>query len=97
MKNIITQFCIIRGDNSGVFYGKVISVKNKLVEMEQVRKIRYWECAKTIVVIAVNGIKLSSQVTIIVDNMIINDSNTIIPCSETTISIFNQIPVWTQN
>ena len=95
MEKIIGKNCIVRGNRSGVFFGKVVSVDKECVEMENARCIYYWHGALSVLEIAKNGININnSKLTVTVNNIVLLDVIEIVPCTEKTIIQLNGIEEW---
>ena len=75
MTNFINQKCIVRGDRSGVFFGVVKSISGQTVEMENVRRIWYWDGANSISQLSTDGTKKpkNCKFTVSVANMVLTD------------------------
>lgn len=94
MEKIIGKNCIVRGNRSGVFFGKVVSVDKECVEMENARCIYYWQGALSVLEIAKNGVDSDSKLTTTVDSIVLLDVIEIVPCTEKTIIQLNGIEEW---
>lgn len=57
MKIDTNKYYIVRGDRSGVFFGRINYQDGKEVQMNDVRCIWYWDGAASIVELAHNGVK----------------------------------------
>ena len=75
------SYSIIRCDRSGVFFGKVESLKGQTAVIKDARQIWYWEDAASVMQIAKDGVGGGSKVTVCAD-IVVTDAIQIIPCSE---------------
>lgn len=88
--------CIVRGNNSGVFYGTVDKIEGPTVTMSNVRRLYYWEGANTISQIAEEGVKFPDKCkfTMSVKDMVILDGIEISKCRKEAITNLDGVPVW---
>jgi len=93
MKN---EFCLIRANNAGVFFGRVARRDHDEVDLEDVRRIWYWEGACSLSQLAVDGTKKPSgcKFTVTVPKMTVLGVCEIIPCSEKAIESIGSVPEW---
>lgn len=98
IENIIGKKVIVRGENSGVFFGTLAAKEGCEVKLEQCRRIWYWDGANSISQLAVDGVKRPNKCkfTVAVDEIIILDIIEIILCTERAITIIEEVPVWTE-
>ena len=75
-----SAYSIIRCTNSGVFFGKVESLKGQTAKIKEARQIWYWDGAKNVMQIAKDGVNENSQITQSAD-VIVTDAIQIVPCS----------------
>jgi hypothetical protein len=96
MENFINKYCIVRGENSGVFFGIVKNINGQIVKMEQVRKLYYWDGAFCVEGLAEGGVSRpqNCKFTVVVDNLIITDEVQIIPCTQKAIDSLSGVKVW---
>ena len=94
--NFINEKCIVRGDRSGVFFGVVKNINEQTVEMENVRRIWYWEGAASLSQLAVEGTKKpqTCKFTMQVPHVIIFDVVEINQCSEQAITSIDGVKEW---
>lgn len=88
---------IVRGCDSGVFYGTLTSREGSEVTLENCRRIWEWNGAASLSQIAVEGIKDHSEqtkLTMAVDSIQILDAIEVIPCTDYAINDLDSIPVW---
>lgn len=92
----INNYCIVRGDRSGVFFGIVRAIDGQTVEMEKVRKLYYWDGAFAVEGLAERGVSKpkNCKFTVVVDSSIITDAVQILLCTEKSIESLNGVPEW---
>ena len=92
------DFCIIRGDRSGVFFGyvKSISEDGKQVELINSRNIYYWDGAAGISQLAEFGTSLpqNCKFTVPVKRRKLTDVIQIDYITENAAKILNSVPIW---
>lgn len=90
------KYYIIRGDRSGVFFGKIAARNGQEVELRNVRKLWYWDGACAVEQLAVDGIVdgHGNKYTVVVPEMIITDAIQIIPCSDKATKVLSEVKVW---
>lgn len=93
MKN---QYCIVRGDRSGVFFGQVAARNGQEVELRNVRKLWYWNGACAVEQLAVDGVTAPAdcKFTVVVPEMTITDAIQIVACSERAVKALSGVRVW---
>lgn len=95
-KDFIGKYCIVRGDRSGVFAGTVAEMDEKVVRLEDVRRLWYWDGAASISQLAVDGTKApdNCKFTISVPVLILTDCIEIIPASDDARKSIESVRVW---
>lgn len=98
MKIDTNKYYIVRGDRSGVFFGRINYQDGKEVQMNDVRCIwywdgAYWDGAASIVELAQNGVKYPEKCkfTVTVEELTIIDAIEIIPCTEEATAIIKAV------
>lgn len=96
MINLLGKKVIVRGDRSGVFFGTLVAKEGREVELNNCRRLWYWDGAASISQIAVDGVSKPSRCkfTVSVDSILIEDVIEIIPCTEKAISIIEGVDLW---
>lgn len=96
MKIDTNKYYIVRGDRSGVFFGKINYQDDKEVQMTDARCIWYWEGATSIIALAQTGVKYPDKCkfTAAVEEITITDAIEIIPCSEEATAIIKAVKEW---
>ena len=93
MSEMSETYCIVRGRDSGVFFGGGIKRTGTEVTMEWSRMIHYWEGAAALSQVAVDGIK-SGRVCVRVWERIVLDACEIIPCTKAAVANLVAQPEW---
>ena len=94
LEKYIGKMCIVRGKNSGVFYGEIERVTEKMVFFKTARKIWSWSGACAVEQIAEHGVDVTSKLTIKVEGTAINDWCQILICTEKSIKSLNEVREW---
>lgn len=97
MKNqYLNKKVIVRGDRSGVFFGTLKEKDGREVELENCRRIWYWDGAASISQLAAEGTVRpeNCKFTVPVQSIIITDVIEIIPCTNQSIKSIEEVKVW---
>lgn len=96
MKIDTNKYYIVRGDRSGVFFGRINYQDGKEVQMTNARCIWYWSGAASIVELAQNGVKYPDKCkfTVAVEEITITDAIEIIPCTDKSTAIIKAVKEW---
>ena len=92
----MSEYYIVRGDRSGVFFGKIAERNGSEVRMQKVRKLWYWEGACAVEQLALDGVKKPSgcMFTVTVEEMTITDAIQIIPCTDEAQKSISGVAEW---
>ncbi|MBR1737039.1 MAG: hypothetical protein IJ736_08495 [Firmicutes bacterium] len=87
---------IVRGRDSGVFYGTLESRKGSEVKLSCCRRIWYWSGAATISQLAVDGTAKPElcNFTLYVPEIEILDAIEVIPCTNKAIQSIEGVAIW---
>ena len=90
------KYVIVRGDRSGVFAGELVSQEGQKVELENCRRLWYWDGAASISQLAMEGTKKPSRCkfTMTVDSITLLDAIEIIPSTAEAEANIKAVPVW---
>ena len=97
MKSYIGKKVLVRGVQSGVYFGELVSQDKQEVEMKDVRNLWLWSGANTLLDLAENGAKntddckFSNQV----DSIILTDICELVPCSDKAVKNIESVTEWT--
>lgn len=93
MKN---KYVIVRADRAGVFFGKLKEKNGQEVELQEVRKLHYWNGAAAVEEIAMIGTKRPNdcRFTVTVPSMVIDGACQVIPCTEESIQAIKSVEEW---
>ena len=98
--DVIGKKVIIRASRAGVFFG---TLKEKLytqagvqVELENSRRIWYWNGAASLSQLATEGVKLPEECkfSVVVPQHLVEEVIEIIPCSDEAIESIENVRVW---
>ena len=94
MKN--EKYYIVRGDKSGVFFGKIQERNGAEVTMTEVRRLWYWNGACSISQLAKNGTVSpdNCKFTVTVDEILVLDAIEIDVCSEKAVKSIKGVAEW---
>lgn len=95
----IGKYCIVRGNEFGVFAGILMDVDNdgKTVQLADARRIWYWDGAASLSELALMGTSKpeNCKFPAPVQNIILNGVIEIIPCTAKAEVSIREVPVWT--
>ncbi len=95
MTNLIGKKVVVRGIQSGVYFGTLADRNGQEVELTNCRNIWYWEGANNLNQIAAEGVNTKrSKISMSVDNVIFTDIVEIIPMTDKAIKILEGAPIW---
>ena len=89
--------CIIRGRDSGVFFGTISEQEGQSVRLLNFRKLHYWDGATAVEGLASYGtVKPENcRFTLVVAEGEICDVCQVLPCTEEAIKVIEGVKVWT--
>lgn len=98
MKNLIGKMVMVRTYSAGVHYGVLVSMDGKIVELENARRVWYWDGAATISQLAAIGTSKPSKCKFprAVATIILTEAIEIIPMTEASIASLSLVPVWSE-
>ena len=87
---------LVRGRDSGVFFGEIKERNGQEVTMTNARRIWYWEGAASLSQLAKEGTKQPSKCkfTVPVDEMIVLDAIEIDACTEEAVNSIEAVQPW---
>ena len=97
MVNYAGKKVLVRGIQSGVYFGELVSQDKQEVEMKNVRNLWRWSGANTLLDLAKNGAKNTEDCKFSnkVNSIILTDICEIVPCSNKAIKIIEGVEEWT--
>ena len=97
MTNYVGKKVLVRGIQSGVYFGELVSQDKQEVEMKNVRNLWRWSGANTLLDLAHNGAKNTSECRFSnkVNSIILTDICEIVPCSDKSIKNIEGVEEWT--
>lgn len=96
MTNYVGKKVLVRGAQSGVYFGELVSQNKQEVEMKNVRNLWRWEGANTLLDLAENGARKvgNCRFSNKVDSIILTDVCELVPCSEKAIENIEGVSEW---
>ena len=96
MIKYIGKKVLVRGSQSGVYFGELISQDKQEVEMKNVRNLWRWSGANTLLDLAENGAQNTNDCRFSneVDSIVLTDICEIVPCSDKAIKNIESVPEW---
>ncbi len=96
MKNYYGEKVLVRGVQSGVYFGTLVERNGQEVEMKDVRNIWWWNGANTLLDLAENGARNTSDCRFSnkVNSIVLTDVCEIVPCSEKAIKAIEGVKEW---
>ena len=90
------QKYIVRGRDSGVFFGEIAERNGQEVVIEEVRRLWYWDGAASLSQLASEGVKKprDCKFTVTVSSITILDAIELIPCTAVAVASIDGVPVW---
>lgn len=89
---------VVRGIQSGVFFGTLESIDGQTVELSNARNIWHWEGAANLHQVAMEGVNTDegsqTRISMAADTLILTDICEIIPLSKEAAKILGGAPVW---
>lgn len=98
--NLIGRKVIIRADRAGVFFGTLVSKTDTPagveVEMQDSRRLWYWDGAASLSQLAVDGTVAPQECkfTVTVPQHVVMQVVEIIPCSDKAVKSIEAVKVW---
>ena len=96
MENNANTYYIVRGTNSGLFFGKVRFRSGSEAVLTDCRRLWYWDGACSDFQIAMEGVKNTDdcKFTVTVPEITLTDVIELIPCTETAVKVILEVPEW---
>lgn len=90
---------IVRGDRSGVFFGKFVSEDGQTVELADCRHIWYWSGAANTAEMANSGVSKPKDCKIVapVSRIRILDAIEVLDCTNEAVASLTAVPSWSQS
>lgn len=87
---------IVRGKNSGVFFGTLASRTGREVKLTNCRRLWYWDGAASNFQLATEGVRApeNCKFTVRVAEIEILDAIEVIPCTDKAIESIENVPEW---
>lgn len=93
---MIGKHVIVRAHQAGVFFGILKEKNGQEVLMRDVRKIYSWSGAAAVEEISQIGSRNPEKckLTVKVDEILVDGSIQVLPCTDTAIEVLQNIPEW---
>ena len=93
---MLNRKVIVRGNNSGVFFGTLAGKEGTEVKLTKCRRLWYWNGAASISQLAVDGTMKPDKCkfTVTVEEIVILDAIEIIPCTDKAVSSIEGVEEW---
>ena len=90
------KYFIVRGDRSGVFFGKIAKREGREVTMTNVRRLWQWHGATECCQLAAEGVKSPNdcKFTITVREIVVLDAVEMHPCTEAAAASIGGVQAW---
>lgn len=87
---------VVRGTNSGVFFGTLAAHNGQEVKLTDVRRLWYWEGAASDFQLAAEGVVVpeNCKFTMVIDEIVILDAIEILPCTDKAVESLSSVAVW---
>ena len=97
MTNFLGKKVLVRGIQSGVYFGELVSQDKQEVEIKNVRNLWRWSGANTLLDLAENGAKSTGDCRFSnqVNSIILTDICEIVPCSDKKKKNIEGVAEWT--
>lgn len=96
MTKYVGKKVLVRGVQSGAYFGELVSQDKQEVEMKNVRNLWKWVGANTLLDLAENGAREvnNCRFSNMVDSIVLTDICEIIPCSDKAIKNIEEVSEW---
>ena len=97
MTSYVGKKVLVRGIESGVYFGTLEARDGKEVELKDVRNLWWWNGANTLLDLAENGARKENDCRFSnkVDSIILTDICELVPCSDKAIKNIEGVAEWT--
>lgn len=94
--NFEGKYCLVCGQNSGIYVGEVAKHNGAEMLLKNARRIYYWSGAATVMQIAVEGVKNpeNTKFTICVGEIGLFDVISVMPCTEKAQKAIEELKEW---
>ena len=93
------RWVIVRGDRSGVFFGRLMSEEGQTVELTECRHVWYWAGAANTAEMANSGVSKPADCKIVapVSRIRILDAIEVLDCTEEASESLSNVPHWSKS
>lgn len=95
-ENYINEKVIVRGTNSGVFFGTLAARDGQEVKLTNVRRLWFWSGAASDFQLAAEGVKHPNdcKFTMTIDQLVILDAIEVLPCTPQAADCLSRVSEW---
>ena len=96
LKDYIGKKVVVRGIQSGVYFGTMENAEGQEVELKNCRNIWSWAGANNLLEIAAKGVKRPNdcRISVPVENIVFTDIVEVVPLAEAAITNLEAIKEW---
>ena len=96
MENYKGKKVIVRGIQSGVYFGEMVERNGQAVELKDVRNLWGWKGANNLLDLAENGVREpdNCRFSNTIGSIVLTDICEIVPCSDTAIKVIEGVKEW---
>ena len=91
-----SKYYIVRGDRSGVFFGKIAKREGREVTLTDVRRLWHWRGATECCQLAAEGVKdpRNCKFTMTVSEIVVLDAIEVHPCTDAAAASIREVREW---
>lgn len=97
MKDYKGQKVLVRGTESGVYFGEMAELNGQTAELRNARNLWYWSGANCLMDLAKDGVSRpqSCQFSVVVESIVLTDICEVLPCTKEAIKSIEDVKEWT--
>ena len=90
------EFHIVRGDRSGVFFGRIVERHDREVTLTDCRRVWYWDGAASLSQLAAEGVKMpqNCRIAVPVQELTVLDAIELLCCTDEAVANIKAVPEW---
>lgn len=87
---------VVRGTDSGVFFGTLAARDGKEVKLADVRRLWYWKGAASDFQLAADGVATPGECkfTMTIGELVVLDAIEVLPCTPKAVKSLSEVPGW---
>ena len=96
MSDLLNKYCIVRTYSAGVFAGTLVSLNGKEVQLENARRIWFWDGAASLSQLCMEGTKKPDECKFpcAVNFVHLTEAIEILPCTAQAEESIKGVPIW---